>query len=423
MSGGVYGGDEVGALVFDVGSHTVRAGYAGEDCPKADFPTAIGVEMIDQMETDGGEVKPEKKLSIDTNKLLYPKKGAEVVNCLEDGMIKDWDTFEALLNHTYKNYIRSDSDLHPVLVTEPAWNSREKREKLAELMFEKYNAPAFFVCKSPVLTAFANGRYTGVILDSGATHTSAVPVHDGFVLQQSFVKSPLAGDFVLMQCREMLKSMNIDVVPHYMVASKEEVKVDAPAKWEKKKNLPEVTESWKRYMLNHTLKDFAASILQVSDTTYNEMECMNMAKVPYYFPNGFNHEFGPERLSVVENLFNPINVRGAAPNSMLGVPHVVTSCINMCDVDIRPGLYNSVIVTGGNTLLQGFTDRLNWELSSKTPPTMRLKVNCTSSSVERKYSPWIGGSILASLGTFQQMWISKLEYEEGGKSCVERKCP
>jgi len=426
MSGGVYGGDEVGALVFDIGSNSFRAGYAGEDCPKADFPTHLGVEVIEQMNTDasGGDGKINKKYSIDTGSLLYPKGNTEVVSPLKNGMVEDWDTLEALLNHAYTRYIRSDAELHPVLMSEPAWNERNKREKMTELMFEKYQVPAFFLCKSPVLSTFANGRSTGVVLDSGATHTTAVPVHDGYVLQQGIVKSPLGGDFVLMQCREMLQSLNVEVVPQYMVGSKEETKPDAPAKWERKKGLPSnLTDSWQRYMINHTLKDFAGSVLQVADNEFNEQEFINTPKVPYWFPNGYNREFGTERYAVVEGLFNPSRIRGASANTMLGVSHVVSSCINMCDVDIRPGLYSSVIVTGGNTLLQGFTERLNTELSSKTPPSMRLKMNATGSSTERRYSPWIGGSILASLGTFQQVWISKLEYEENGKSCVDRKCP
>ena len=75
-------------------------------------------------------------------------------------------------------------------------------------------------------------------------------------------------------------------------------------------------------------------------------------QVPYCFPNGYNREFGHERLAATENLFNPTHIRGAAPNTMLGVSHVTTSSINLCDVDIRFALYSSVIVTGGNSLLQ-----------------------------------------------------------------------
>lgn len=97
---------------------------------------------------------------------------------------------------------------------------RPKREKLTELMFEKYNIPAFFLCKNAVLTAFANGRSTGLVIDSGATQTSAVPVHDGYVLQQAIVKSPLAGDFITAQCRQMFEEKSTEIVPPYIIASK-----------------------------------------------------------------------------------------------------------------------------------------------------------------------------------------------------------
>ncbi|CAJ0916298.1 unnamed protein product [Ranitomeya imitator] len=144
--------------------------------------------------------------------------------------------------------------------------------------------------------------------------------------------------------------------------------------------------------VKEVIQDFQASVLQVSDSPYDEQVAAQMPTVHYEMPNGYNTDYGAERLRIPEGLFDPSNVKGLSGNTMLGVGHVVTSSIGMCDIDIRPGLYGSVIVTGGNTLLQGFNDRLNRELSQKTPP-----------------------------GTFQQMWISKQEYEEGGKQCVERK--
>ncbi|ELW63786.1 Actin-like protein 6A [Tupaia chinensis] len=98
-------------------------------------------------------------------------------------------------------------------MSEVQWTTRAKRKKLTELMFKHYNITAFFLCQTAVLTAFANGRSTGLILDSGATHTTAIPVHDGYILQQGIVKSPLAGDFITMQCRELFQEMNIELVP------------------------------------------------------------------------------------------------------------------------------------------------------------------------------------------------------------------
>uniref|UniRef100_A0A8C8EKH2 Actin-like 6A n=1 Tax=Oncorhynchus tshawytscha TaxID=74940 RepID=A0A8C8EKH2_ONCTS len=385
MSGGVYGGDEVGALVFDIGSYTVRAGYAGEDCPKADFPTVMGVTLDREdgstpMETDGGDKgKQGTNYFIDTNQLRVARENMEVMSPLKNGM--------------------------------------------SESLSPHYNIPAFFLCKTAVLSSFANGRSTGLVLDSGATHTTAIPVHDGYVLQQGIVKSPLAGDFMSMQCRELFQELNVEIVPPYMIASKDAVRDGTPASWKKKEKLPQVTRSWHNYMCNTVIQDFQASVLQVSDSPYDEQVAAQMPTVHYELPNGYNCDFGAERLKIPEGLFDPSNAKGLSGNTMLGVGHVVTTSVGMCDIDIRPGLYGSVVVTGGNTLISGFTDRLTRELSQKTPPSMRLKLIANNTTVERRFSAWIGGSILASLGTFQQMWISKQEFEEGGKQCVDRKCP
>lgn len=424
MSGGVYGGDEVGALVFDAGSHSFRAGYAGEDTPKAEIPSSIG--MIEEaevaMETDDVKRDSNKKYFIDTNSLRVPRKGMEVQTFLKDGMIENWEMFEQIMDYSYKRHIQSESQEHPVMMSEASWNVKGKRERLTELMFEKYNVPAFFLCKNAVLSAFANGRSTGLVLDSGATHTTVVPVYDGYVLGQAIVKSPLAGDFISLECRKLMEDLNVDVVPPYMIAAKEPVNENQPAKW-KKKDIPEVTTSFHNYMVKDVLQDFAATVLQISDVPFDESGAESMPCIHYEFPNGYHRDIGEERLKIPEMLFDPSLIKDVPSNTMLSMGHVVTTSVGMCDVDIRPSLYSSVIVVGGNSLINGFTDRLNRDLGNKTPSTMRLKLIAATGSSERRFSSWIGGSILASLGSFQQMWISKQEYDEGGKNCIERKCP
>ncbi|XP_038053421.1 actin-like protein 6B [Patiria miniata] len=431
MSGGVYGGDEVGALVFDAGSYSTRAGYAGEDSPKAEIPTAVGAlenKELESLDIDGLGAPPsirdgaKKKYIIDVNSLGVPRAGMEMGNPLKDGMVDDWDMFGALLDHIYKRYIQSDSAEHPVLMSEPPWNTRHKREKLTEVMFEKYSIPAFFLCKNAVQTAFANIRSTGLVIDSGATHTTATPVHEGYVLQQGIVKSPLAGDFVTMQCKELFDEMKIEVVPPYLIASKEVVKEGAPANF-KRKEVPQVTKSWHSYRVKQVLQDFQITALQVADTPYEPDAADQLPTVLYDFPNGYHQEFAEERVRIPEGLFDISHVKGFEGNTMLGVGHVASTSIGLLDADIRAAMYSNVIVTGGNTLLSGFIDRLQRELQNKAPQNMRLKIIAPSGTTERRFSAWIGGSILASLGTFQQMWISRQEYEEAGKSCVERKCP
>merc|ERR1712130_772010 len=94
-----------------------------------------------------------------------------------------------------------------------------------------------------------------------------------------------------------------------------------------------------------------------------------------------------------------------------GIHKLTFSSIMKCDVDIRKDLYGNVVSSGGTTMFPGIADRMQKELTALAPSTMKIKIIAPP---ERKYSVWIGGSILASLSTFQQMWISKEEYDESG---------
>lgn len=428
---GLYGGDEVGGIVIDVGSSSVRIGYAGEDAPKGDVCSYMGVyeeAVVEKMEEtgqgEGAAPATKKKYLLDTPALHAPKEGCELGTFIKDGMIEDWALFEKMLDYLYGKYVQSSSEHHPVVMSEPAWNTKAKREKMTELLFEKYNVPAMYLVKSPVLSCFASGRATGLVLDSGATLTSAVPVYDGQAIVNAIVKTPLAGDFVSAETRKMVEAKGIEVVPSYMIASKDVInppKDNEPARWTKKQNLPRVGTSWHNFMVKEVMQDVQQSVLQVAENPYDEAECGLMPQVHYEFPNGFHTDFGVERFRVAEPLFSPASMQfqGQPP---LSIGHVVSMCANMCDMDLRPVLYQSVVVTGGNTLLSGFVERLQKDLHARTPPSMRCKLMSSQSAMERRFGPWVGCSILASLGTFQQMWISKQEFGEKGKEC-ERRCP
>ena len=145
----------------------------------------------------------------------------------------------------------------------------------------------------------------------------------------------------------------------------------------------------------------------------NEEELALTQLKEYSFPDGSSFNFAKERLTIPEVLFD---------GSVRSVPSMVTHSVFKCDVDIRNTLYQSIILTGGNSLIRGFTDRLNNELP-KASSMFKGKVIAPPNMEERKFASWIGGSILASLGTFHQLWISKQEYDEYGKGVVEKKCP
>lgn len=159
--------------------------------------------------------------------------------------------------------IQSESEYHPVLFSESPWNQRAKREKLTEIMFEKYRVPAFFLVKNAALAAFANGRATALVVDSGATHTSAVPVLDGYVISQAVVKSPLGGDYLISQAKLMLENLGIDLTPAAVIANKEVIRDREKAKYTKKPFPFTLTNSWMSYMTKRTIQDFQQTVLQV----------------------------------------------------------------------------------------------------------------------------------------------------------------
>ena len=96
-------------------------------------------------------------------------------------------------------------------------------------------------------------------------------------------------------------------------------------------------------------------------------------------------------------------------------------CNVECTIDIRRDLYSNVVLSGGSTLFPGIQSRLKKELCNFAQRWVHPFIMIVAPP-ERLYSAWIGGSILSSLSTFQEMWITKAEYEEFGSSIVHKKC-
>lgn len=148
---------------------------------------------------------------------------------------------------------------------------------------------------------------------------------------------------------------------------------------------------------------------------------------PYEFPDGYNQLFSAERYRVIESLFD---ARAALPDqdeiyplptASQTIPELVRASLSAIDAEFAPLLLQNVVLSGATTLTPGFTERLTSELMGMFP-AVRVHVAAASNTNERKYAAWIGGSIVASLGTFHQMWISKKEYEEHGPGIVEKRC-
>jgi actin-related protein len=217
-----------------------------------------------------------------------------------------------------------------------------------------------------------------------------------------------------------------------MIASKAAVGEDLPAQYEVKKNLPEVTATFKAYMQREVIRDFQVFVTWVNDKySFDADTLASFPTAHYCFPNGFNANYGLERYSIPEAFFDPEHhmfKKDSVPPStsyryLAGHHSLVRKAISLCDADVQMSLWTNVVLGGANTLHNGYSDRLYNELTRIAPPGNKYKIISSSSSQERMFSSWIGGSILGSLGSFQQMWFSKAEYGESGKAYIEKKCP
>ena len=221
-----------------------------------------------------------------------------------------------------------------------------------------------------------------------------------------------------------------------MIASKTPVDAGAPAQATYRNFNTQPTESFRALEEERVLTEFKESVVQVwtgpgrlSSSTPQGMTNLDYAKQQpgrvFEMPDGANQMWGAERFNVAEGMWDSsaaLPVPGeAAPSKTQTIPEMVKASIGAVDMDIRPHLLQNIVVTGGSTLINGFTDRLHNELLAMYPGA-RIKIQAAGLTAERRFGSWIGGSILGSLGTFHQMWVSRKEYDEFGANVVEKRC-
>ncbi|KAG0273973.1 hypothetical protein BGZ96_004576, partial [Linnemannia gamsii] len=171
--------DQVAAIVLI----TVPAGFAGDDSPRAVFPSIVGRPRHQGLGQNNSYASGPSVVS----------SPGSIPLSIEHGMVANWDDMEKIWHHTFNNELRFAAEGYAVHLTEPPLNPKGNREGMTHIMFETFNVPAFYVSVQAVLSLYASGRTTGVVVDSGEGVTHTVPIYEGIALPHAILRIDLAG--------------------------------------------------------------------------------------------------------------------------------------------------------------------------------------------------------------------------------------
>ena len=163
-------------IIIDNGSGYLKAGFAGEDGPRAKFPAIVGRPkvpgiMVGSEQKDyfvGSQANEKRGILI----LEYP---------IEHGMVENWDNMEKIWDHTFANELRVAPEEHNVMLTEAPMNPKVNREKMTQIMFDTFNVQGLYNAIQAVLSLYSAGKFAGIVYDSGDGVSDLIPIFDGCV--------------------------------------------------------------------------------------------------------------------------------------------------------------------------------------------------------------------------------------------------
>lgn len=413
-------------LVIDSGAEYTRVGFSGEDEPavevrtvvaRADGPSRVGRVHLSSEPTSNetyvGEAALAKRATL------------ELVRPIARGIVNDWDALEAVWRECFA-VVGAAPASTPVLLTEAPLSARAHREELVRRCFDAFGVQAVYVGVQPVLAAFAAGRMTALVVDLGASSSWVSPIWEGFLIPHAMRQLGVAGAQITEYLARLLTEKGHYFTTPEQLETVNEIKkelayvaLDPDLEWlrfgrQQRHDVPATASAVPRAGPTSTCSSRASS-RPPSRPASARVEPPRALAARYELPDGCELELTSERFRCAEALFDPSLLGKEEP----GLTQCVLSAIADVGVDIRRDLFAAVVLSGGASLTAGLDARLEADLADAAAAGVRVKVHAAEG---RQLLSWQGGALLSSLPDFQQMWISRAEYETSGAACVHARC-
>ncbi|TMW58152.1 hypothetical protein Poli38472_011740 [Pythium oligandrum] len=447
--------NDLDALVFEFGTAKCKFGYAGEDFPRVyESPVHLAdgedaractrraalmetdYEAMAQWLFDAAGSRLQTKLS--EHPLLLVERPFAIPDELTQTSGDDDDAVNKMKKPSDEKTSSKKRDL-------------KARERLVEVLMEQMDLPALFCAKSAVLTCYANARTSGLVVEMGATYTSVTSVYEGYAFAYPKSQMQLFGGHDLDAFLRYKLHAQLNAPPSSPSTADGEA---APSPAKKPRRSP-------FYWWSRAVDAKESGLCRVADGPFDEAQNTQLPKISYELPDKTIVQLGTERFSVAEQYFTPpesANAEGGdvvqtydddAMANELGVKRGVNLPQWICETgamtteaELRKELFQNVVLTGGSSSFENLPARLEREIivaqsafQSGTPGAstagfgggsglgnVRVKL-VAAHAQERRIGSFLGGSILASLGSFHEMWMSKAEYAEHGAALIHKKCP
>ncbi|KAJ5075064.1 actin-7-related [Anaeramoeba ignava] len=368
-------------IVIDNGTSEIRAGIAGEDEPIKILPTIIG-----KPKNFGVVLGMGKKDYYIGKEAQFKKEILNLENPIQKGIITNWENMEKIWNYLFENELKINPSETPILLAETILTPKKDREKVTEIMFEKFQVSQFYVGFQEVLSLYANGRTTGIVIDLGEEISRGIPIIEGYSVPNSIFSVDIGGSDLTEYLIQMINQ----------------------------KNYP-FTHSLEKQVFQEIKEKICYVDMDFNDKMEIPFQSNLENEIDFDLGDGNVIKLGNERIKCPEAFFKPLLIGKEEP----AIHETVFNSIMKFEPSKQKDFLCHILLTGRSSFFPGIQERFQAELYSLLNPKTPLKVVLNQ---DFKYTAWVGGSILASLTCNYHMWIRKEEYKESGCQIVHKKC-